>query len=59
MWELINTEERDGFELRFYAMPEEMHPNDCFDDDGGNGARYRRWRVCMVHRQGHCQQGGD
>lgn len=34
MWELINTEERDGFELRFYAAPEEMHPNDCFDDDG-------------------------
>lgn len=34
MWELINTEERDGFEIRFYAAPEHMHPNDCFDDDG-------------------------
>ena len=33
-WELINTEERDGFAIRFYATPEHVHPDDCFDDAG-------------------------
>ena len=34
MWELINTEKRDGFVIRFYATPEDVHPNDSFDDEG-------------------------
>ena len=38
MRELISTTQQDGFEIRFYTMPEHMHPDDCFDD-GGQTAR--------------------
>lgn len=31
-WTLIHTEEVDGFEINFYAAPEDSHPRDSFDD---------------------------
>lgn len=34
MRELIHTEERDGFYIRFYAMPEHTDPSGEFDDGG-------------------------
>lgn len=52
MWELISTSEQDGFEIRFYATPETMHPNDCFDDDGETAAAIHNgeyeWFVAKV-----------
>ena len=30
--ELIHTENCDGFDISFYALPEESHPRDSFDD---------------------------
>ena len=30
--ELIHEEEAGGFTIRFYAMPEDSHPRDSFDD---------------------------
>jgi hypothetical protein len=31
-WELIHEEQSAGFDIRFYAAPEDVHPRDCFDD---------------------------
>lgn len=39
MRELISTTEQDGFEIRFYTMPEALHPDDCYFDDDGFTAR--------------------
>jgi hypothetical protein len=30
-WELIHEEQSAGFDIRFYAAPEDMHPRDLFD----------------------------
>jgi hypothetical protein len=30
--ELIHEEEAEGFTIRFYALPEDSHPRDSFDD---------------------------
>lgn len=30
--ELIHEEQAEGFAIRFYAMPEDSHPRDSFDD---------------------------
>ena len=42
-WELINTETRDGFEVRMYAAPEETSFNEGFwgdyDENGAETAR--------------------
>jgi hypothetical protein len=29
---LIHSETRDGFDIAFYALPEDIDPRDCFDD---------------------------
>jgi hypothetical protein len=31
-YELIHTEQYQGFDISFYATHEDMHPRDCFDD---------------------------
>lgn len=38
--ELIHTEMRDGFEIRFYALPEDENPADCIatGDDAADAA---------------------
>jgi hypothetical protein len=33
-FDLIHTEEREGFRIQFLAAPEDEDPNDHFDDDG-------------------------
>ena len=30
--ELIHEESVNGFDIKFYALPEDMHPRNCFDD---------------------------
>jgi len=30
-WELINEKQFDGFDIRFYATPEDLPPHDLFD----------------------------
>ena len=37
-WHLIDTSESNGFEIKFHVGPEDMHPNDFFDDDGETAA---------------------
>jgi hypothetical protein len=34
MAQTIHTFTKDGFDIRFSVIPELMHPNDAFDDDG-------------------------
>ncbi len=31
-YELIHEEQTEGFVIRFYVTPEDMHPRDCFDE---------------------------
>lgn len=34
MTDLISTTEQDGFEIKFYALPEDTDPTGSVDDDG-------------------------
>lgn len=64
MRELIHTEERDGFYIQFYAMPEHMSPNDCFDDDGQTARDieagvYEWFTACVVASKAGVELGAD
>lgn len=64
MRELIHTEERDGFYIRFYAMPEDTDPSGEFDD-GGFTARQiaegnMEWFVaCVTASKAGVELGAD
>lgn len=62
--ELISTTEIDGFEIKFYAMPEDTHPNDCFDDDGETAAaihagEYEWFIACVTASKAGIELGSD
>lgn len=38
MSEALYTEIRDGFDIAFYALPEDTAPEDCFDDPNNETA---------------------
>ena len=62
--DLISTTEIDGFEVKFYAMPEDMHPNDCFDDNGAtaaaiNAGEYEWFMACVTASKAGVELGAD
>lgn len=62
--ELISTTEIDGFEIKFYAMPEDMHPNDAFDDGGETAAaihagEYEWFMACVTASKAGVELGSD
>ena len=64
MRELIHTEERDGFYIRFYAMPEHTAPDDCFDDDGQTARDiaagvYEWFTACVTASKAGVELGAD